>query len=54
MKNSGSVKKQTPPPKPAASGTGGPGVSRQGHKISVEAPGGKHVGPKGAPYYEKS
>lgn len=40
--------------KPASSGTGGPGATKPIRKISVERPGGKHVGPKSAPYYEKS
>ena len=39
---------------PAASGSGGPGARSQTRKISVPASGGKHVGPKNAPYYEKS
>lgn len=39
--------------KPAASSSGGPGARPQTRKISNEKMGGKHVGPKNAPYYEK-
>ncbi len=40
--------------KPAASGTGGPAPTKPIRKISVPSPGGKHIGPSGAPYYEKT
>lgn len=39
---------------PASSGTGGPEPTKPIRKISVEKPGGSHVGPKGAPYLEKT
>lgn len=40
--------------KPAASGSGGPSPTKPIRKISVPSPGGKHVGPKDSPYYEKT
>lgn len=40
--------------RPAASGSGGPTARPQTRKISVPAPGGKHVGPRNSPYYEKT
>lgn len=38
---------------PKSSGSGEPGARKQIRKISVPAPGGKHVGPRNSPYYEK-
>jgi hypothetical protein len=51
QKNSAPEKSSTP----AASGSGGnPAPAQTIRKISVPSPGGKHIGPDSAPYYEKT